>query len=253
MRTLFLVLLPLLLIALAFPAKAFDEDLLLYLSFDESAAADETGKTKDATIQGGVELVEGRFGEALELDGASGYLEIELTPELIATENDSLTAELWLKTQQEPNTNYSIFGGYGPEGHFGGCWNLFLEGEKVFGFEFDLWDAAIRVRIGVQEPEINDGEWHHVAGVRDREAGVIRIYIDGELVGEENDPTENLNNGREFIWLGNTFNRFWPVIFDEVRVWSRPLNDTEILKAMDGTIIAVDPLEKLATTWGSIK
>ena len=40
---------------------------------------------------GGVEWVDGRFGEALELDGTSGYVEIELTPELIAIENDSFT------------------------------------------------------------------------------------------------------------------------------------------------------------------
>ena len=46
---------------------------------------------------------------------------------------------------------------------------------------------------------------------------------------------------------------FWAATFDEARVWSRPLTAAEVLKAMDGTILAVDSLEKLTATWGSIK
>ena len=176
MRTLFLVLLTMLLITLAFSVKAFDEDLLLYLSFEEGQVADETGKTKGVTIKGGVDWVEGKFGDGLELDGTSGYVEIELTPELIAIEADSFTAELWLKTQQEANSNYGIFGGYGPEVPTGGGhWTLFLWGESDPGcVMFLLWGDGT-IQMNAPEPKINDGKWHHVAGVRDREAGVIRI------------------------------------------------------------------------------
>lgn len=50
----------LLLIVLVFPVKAFDEDLLLYLSFDEEdeVVKDETDKTEGGIITGGVEWVE---------------------------------------------------------------------------------------------------------------------------------------------------------------------------------------------------
>ena len=60
MRTCLLMLLALLLIA--FPVKAVDKDLLLYLSFDEEGKV-----AKGGTIFGDVKWVEGKFGKTLEL------------------------------------------------------------------------------------------------------------------------------------------------------------------------------------------
>ena len=55
------------------------------------------------------------------------------------------------------------------------------------------------------------------------------------------------------FWIGNHLSRFWLVTFDEFRICGKALSDAEIAEAMAGTITAVDLLEKLATTWGSIK
>ena len=57
-------------------------------------ARDLTGKTKGGIINGGAKIVPGLRGKALELDGGSGYLQIELTPEMIEAERNSFTAEL---------------------------------------------------------------------------------------------------------------------------------------------------------------
>lgn len=238
------------LIALALPVKAANKDLLLYLSFDEEGevAKDETGKTEGGNIIGGVEWVEGRFGKALELDGESGYVEIELTPELIFTEESSFTAELWLKFQEVPDS-CGILGTYGPEA-VTPFWNLTMLASREFewgGRDSDSTSAFATV----EAPD--DGEWHHVAGVRDGKDKVFRLYLDGELVDEVEDPTKNIDNGQGKIWLGNHMNRFWPVTLDEVRIWGVVLSDTEIMKAMDSTIMSVASLNNLSTTWGNIK
>ena len=89
-------------VASVFPVNAINENLLLYLSFDSGdakVARDLTGKTKGGIINGGGKIVQGIRGKALELDGESGYLEIELTPDMIEAERNSFTAELWLKTR----------------------------------------------------------------------------------------------------------------------------------------------------------
>ena len=245
----------LLLIVLVFPVKAFnfDEDLLLYFSFDEEdkVVKDETAKTEGGIITGGVEWVEGKFGDALELDGAGGFVEVEQTPELIFTEESSFTAEVWVKTDHQAATNHGVIGTYGPQG-VTPYWLLQLSSENKFRLDFrDDASSEINMFSAAQAPD--DGEWHHVVCIRDREAEVAKLYFDGELVDEKADITGNIDNAQEKMWIGNHLGRFWPVTFDEVRIWGKVLSDAEIAKALAGTIIAVDPLEKLPAIWGNIK
>lgn len=266
----------LLLITLVCPVKAFNEDLLLYLSFDNDVGAvakDLTGRTKGGTIIGGAEWVAGNTGKgsALELDGESGYVEIELTPEMIEAERNSFTVELWLKTEAEgPEVDEEgavvdflgllIFGGNGPEGHSKGHWSMYL----FDGHKFRFCVANVNTPTGntgpgviTDEPKINDGEWHHIAAVRDEDAKEIRAYIDGELVGREDDVTRSLNSRpedvdkiRDKIWLGIHRDSFLPGIIDEVRFWGKALSEADVGRMMT---FAVAPLGKLTATWGNIK
>lgn len=234
-------------------SEATEEGLLLYLSFDEEGkvAKDETGKTKGGTILGGVKWVEGKFGKALELDGKGGYVEIELTAELIFTEKSSFTLDLWMKSKHPTSNNKGILGTYGPTKptvHFG---LYHLEDGRKSNMLFTVPGANVE---DSQKDRVNDGEWHHLAGVRDRKSGVIRLYIDAELIGENNDQGNNPNNGMGKIWIGNHLNRWWLVTFDEVRIWNRDLSETEIARLMESNIMATTSTsDKLTTTWGSIK
>ena len=263
----------LLLIVLALPVKAFDEDMLLYLSFDNDAGAvakDLTGKTKGGTIIGGAEWVAGHSGNALELDGESGYVEIELTPEMIEAERNSFTAELWLKTKAEgpqadappvrPFQGFLIFGGNGPDGTLKGHWSIHLsDGDKFRFCVANVNTHSNNTPDGVvtNEPRINDGQWHHIAAVRDEDAKEIRAYIDGELVGKTGDITRSLNSRpedvdkiRDKIWLGIHTDSFFPGTIDEVRFWSKALSKADVIRMMT---FAVAPPGKLTATWGNIK
>lgn len=252
MRILFLMLLPLLLITLVSPVKALDEDLLLILSFDVEGreGTDETGRTKGATIIGGVKLVDGKFGKALELDGKSGYLEVEETAELTFNEESSFTVEFWTKTTHKPMFLQPL----GLTGTYGATlpprlWNIWLRENAAFFFALkEPWSA-----MASQITEVNNGEWHHVAAVRDRKDKVMRLYLDGKLLVDDRDDSVNIDSGQGKFWIGLHRDRFWPVAFDEFRIWGRALSDTEIAEAMVSAIMAADPLGKLATAWGSIK
>ena len=265
----------LLLITLISPVKAFNEDLLLYLSFDNDVGAvakDLTGKTKGGTIIGGAEWVEGSPGKgtALELDGESGYVEIELTPEIIEAERNSFTVELWLKTEADgpqadappvrPFLGFLIFGGNGAEGHNKGHWSMFLfDGDKFRFFTLNVNSHTDAGPDGVitDEPKINDGQWHHIAAVRDEDVKEIRAYIDGELVGKAEDLTRSLNSRpedvdkiRDKIWLGIHKDSFLPGTIDEVRFWNKVLSEADVKRMMT---FAVAPLGKLTAMWGNIK
>ena len=261
----------LLLVAMVLPGHALDESLLLYLTFDVDAgevARDMTGKTKGGKIIGGAKIItSGAHSRALELNGKDGYVEIELSPEMIEAERDSFTAEFWMQTRAQgiPEAGQwfiglGIFGGFGPKDHFQGHWTLFLLANDIL--QFNVVNASQHSNDGkdgvlIEKPVVNDGAWHHVVAVRDEDNKQIRVYIDGALAGEALDITRGLNSkpdnpkARRKIWLGNHLEVFWPVKFDEVRFWKGALSADEIAKNM--TWFLVDALEKLPLTWGEIK
>ena len=266
------------------PINAFDDSLLLYLPFDENTggiARDLTGNTGGGKIIGGTKIVQGKRGRALELDGESGYVEIGLTPEMIEAERDSFTAELWMMTTAKaprvPEAVVSgfhghlIFGGHGPDGHNKGHWSMFffsdIGGDDKFRFAaVNVFVASGNGTPGVitEKPKLNDGEWHHIAGVRDESAKELRAYIDGEFVGKAGDFSRALNSkpnqetARRELWLGihavgdggNPGNGLFPARYDEVRFWNRAMSHDEIKGIMS---LAVSPQEKLPLKWGGIK
>ena len=260
-----------LLIAVVLPVEGIDDSLLLYLTFDNDTGrvtTDVTGKTKGGKLVGGTKVIpSGVHARALELNGTSGFVEIELTDEMIEAERNSFTAELWIQTRAQgippPVDRFvglGIIGGFGPKTHFQGHWTILLLNEdllrffvvNVNGFVNDGKDGAIAER-----PKINDGVWHHIAAVRDEDNKQLRLYIDGNLAGEAEDLTRSLNSkpgddkARTKIWLGNHLEIFYPVKFDEVRFWNRALTQEEVSANM--TSFAVDSYGKLALTWGEVK
>ena len=267
------------LVAAVLPANAANENLLLYLSFDSGdreVARDLTGKTKGGIINGGAKIVPGLRGKALELDGGSGYVEIELTPEMIEAERNSFTAELWLKTKAEgPEIvveqpvkrlrGYLVFGGYGPEEHFHGHWSMFLQnGNHLSFYTINVNSHTSGGPQGVVADNtfhLNDGEWHHIAAVRGEDAKEIRLFVNGRLVGAEDERNRSLNKadgGRKHIWIGihipnhaeQTGTGFFPATIDEVRFWNIAMTQDDAKRHMT---LAVDPLEKLSLTRGEIK
>ena len=258
-------------IAMVLPVHALDDSLLLYLTFDnitDKVARDTTGKTKGGKIIGGAKVItSGAHSRALELNGTDGYVEIELSPEMIEAERDSFTAEFWMQTRAQgiPEAGQwfiglGIFGGFGPKDHFHGHWTLFLLANDIL--QFNVVNASQHSNDGrdgvlIEKPVVNDGAWHHVVAVRDEDSKQIRVYIDGDLAGEALDITRGLNSkpddpkARRKIWLGNHLEVFWSVKFDEVRFWNRALSADEISKNM--TWFSVRALDKLPLTWGEIK
>lgn len=72
---------------------------------------------------------------------------------------------------------------------------------------------------------INDGLWHHVAGVRDVAADQIRLFVDGVLVAQATDNTTGaITNASTENWLGQRFScaqrDFWAGSLDEFRIWN---------------------------------
>ena len=247
------------LISFALYSKANPPDgLVLHLSFDErtiqgDTAKDQSGEGNDGIINGGAKVVAGKHDEALELDGQDDFVEIPLEDSIAFSTGDSLTVQVWVKTDDEPPQNDGIVGNYRPATD--AVWILSVSGDDPAArgkMGFSVRDVGRANSAGIRSPDfLNDDKWHVLAGVRDQKAKKIRFYVDGKLIDEVDDNTKDINSGQS-IWVGEHLNRFYKGLIDEVKVWNRPLTAEE-LKQSELQPSAVDATEKLTTLWGALK
>lgn len=243
----------------AIKGEAFPKDgLVLHLSFDKSAIKDNksqdlSGKGNDGIINGGAKVVAGKFGEALEFDGVDDFVEIPLEASITFTKGNSFTVQVWVKTDDKPPQNDGLVGNYRPSTD--ALWMLSVRGDDPAQrgkMGFTVRDKGRLHLSSITSPDfLNDNKWHHLAGVRDQKAKKIRFYVDGVLIDEKDDATEDINSGQS-IWIGEHLNRFYKGLIDDVKIWNRPLNADELDKSRSG-LKAVNPSYKLATLWGLVK
>ncbi len=232
--------------------------LVLHLSFDNNTINGNTVKDlseegNDGTINGGAKTVAGKHGEALEFDGTDDFVEVPLVDSITFSTGDSLTVQVWVKTDDQPPKNDGIVGNYRPSTD--AVWLLSVSGDNPATrgkMGFSVRDKGRASSAGITSPDfLNDGEWHLLAGVRDQKAKKIRFYVDGKLIDEKDDNTKDINSGQS-IWIGEHLNRFYKGLIDEVKVWNRPLTAKELDQSGQQPAL-VHAAGKLTTTWGTIK
>ena len=238
---------------------AFPKDgLVLHLSFDKSTVQadkvkDQSVQNNDGIINGGAKVVAGKFGDALEFDGVDDFVEIPLTASITFTKGSSFTVQAWIKTDDKPPQNDGLVGNYRPSTD--ALWILSVRGDDPASrgkMGFSVRDKGRAHSAGVTSPDfLNDNKWHHLAGVRDQKSKQIRFYVDGKLIEEKDDPTEDINSGQS-VWIGEHLNRFYKGIIDDVKLWDRALSAKELDQSRSG-ITAVEAFAKIATLWGFVK
>lgn len=133
----------------------------------------------DAVVQAGAAFVAaapGCTGNALQIDGVSGYAEAPDSPDLRFAVSDDFTISAWVYLPQKPDVWGAIFEKSRETGAWYGLWVSGLDYYRAFVFG------------GVDHGDIHSGSgtalpgWHLVAGVQDGAAGVRTLYVDGQAV-----------------------------------------------------------------------
>ncbi len=106
------------------------------------------------------------------------------------------------------------------------------------------------------------GGWHHVAGVLDEDKS-MKLYVDGELVGEgkskgliSKDPAQGLEIGADAQSPVGEYNTILPFtgIIDEVRLYFSAADDAQILRRYaDGSEISSDAVLAVSFDDGSAR
>jgi len=196
--------------------------LVLWLKFNEGSgniAYDSSFYNNHGTIYGAT-WTDGKFGKALSFDGVDDYVDCGNDESLYIT--DTITVEAWVKPAAEwlKNEEQHVV-----TDHFNNIgWSLeFWNGVPYFYFIYGAnWEEGHYTVCGPEVLQTN--RWYHMVGTYDKYAKKLRIYINGELVGEKNTDGEAINTTGE-VWINNKkFNG----IIDEVRIYNRALSENEI-------------------------
>lgn len=219
------------------------DGLVSYWTFDKADIDGETVKdvfgNNDGTIVGEPQIVKGKVGDALEFNGASDYVEVEDDESLQLWTTHTLEAWLYQKESRSSRIIDKITAGTADGLHLdthpgtklrtcsGNCISTDID------YSLETWVHAIVT--------FNDGE--------------VKLYINGSVEGEGEVPSPLSGNSLPLrIAADSNGQNLFLGIIDEVRIYNRVLNKTEINQNMNAEGLAVlSSYNKLAITWGKIK
>ncbi len=207
-----------LVLSAAVACAAVDEHTTFLAHYDTGALPDYCAGDWSAGVAGSPTLVEGKFGQALELESGKSVsypAEGKINPE-------AGTIELWLKWLWEPGTapKASILLLQTPAGSYLRL-NTVVGGKLGMAYSTGTGDAQVWRRVEIQPPVWEPGEWHHMAATWGD--GVIRLYIDGILMDEDEGalPLEGK--------LGDFSLGRGPLVIDELHIASVARSADEIM------------------------
>ncbi len=232
------------------PCYAFAEDIIAAWTLDEgdgNSAHDISGNANDGEIIGGAEWVDGKFDKALEFDGSTSYVEIPFADSMKIINDGEFTFVSWFMaddvTIQRNVLQQLDLGGTGRS------W-LYLTADT--NAEIASFIGGSRTSSGINA---DAGEWYHGAVVVGK-AGV-QLYVNGVPEGEPTGNAMEPCEGAFRIGTHKTVKNVWSGIIDEVAIFGKALTQPEIQKIMTAglasAIAPVEPVGKLAVSWGSVK
>ena len=217
------------------PVKIFvgdiDKSFVGYWNF-ENNVVDSSGQGNDGVIFGNPEFVAGRIGNtALKFSTNQDFVTIPASPDFSTT---SFTLAAWVKIPQ------SI-----PSG-----WRTIIEHNRSGNNWFGLWKSAngnkFHFRWGNNGNVTSDFSsiilpdiWYHVAATYNSIEKATKLYLNGKLDKTiQNADTPEPSNSELRIGINMANSEEFNGIIDDVRVYNRVLNATEIEKLL--TITSVE-------------
>ncbi len=238
-------------------AKVDPANLVGMWLFEEGAgdvAKDTSEAGNDGTIAGPKKWRDGKFGRALEFDGAGVYVEVESNDSIALEE---LTIVSWANLEPSQGTRWQsiMMRGQNPRNY------LLAVDKDSQTLQLSITKGAPGAWGGpTGGPVITGDGWHHLACVIGEDAGLV-IYTDGEEVGKQPyaKPSLDADPGRMRIGDGSNGGHQCEGLLDEVALFNVPLEQDDIKEIMeDGLegatgLLAVEPEDKLTTIWGKLK
>lgn len=188
-----------------------------------STAANSISSAYHGRLVGNPTWTQGIIDGALQFDGIGDYVEIVDSNDFAVT--NQITVCAWIKTDKLLRRYQSIV--------TKGDRSWRLQGQRD-NFALAFGCAGLTVSNGnpwgsvYGKTEVDDGRWHHVAGVYDGEK--ISLYIDSQLDHSE-DASGSIRFDDKQVRIGSNSDypsRTWYGLIDDVRIYSYGMTGQEV-------------------------
>lgn len=210
---------------------------IAYWKFDEtngSKAANEGDSSLDGelTNMSPSAWTEGILDGALSFDGSDDYVVVTHN-EVLDFRDESFTISAWLKA--DPITGIAMFlihkGSFSADettGTNGKWYGIEIKNNEL---RFAIDDNVVKSQAMLANvSDLLSEKWAHISGVRDIEAGLLKLYVNGEMRASVADGTGSISQDVD-LYLGSNSNPNGSLsgILDEVKLFNYALSDTEVL------------------------
>jgi hypothetical protein len=169
----------------------------------------------------------GKVGGALEFDGDGDFVEIGRESNFDIT--DQITVSAWIKVNQFDKEWQAVIA----KGD--NAWRI-QRNQNNDSLEFAC--SGLKIPSGAPwgnlygERSVNDGKWHHIAGIYD--GSKMYLIIDGN-VDTSQPASGRINTNNEPVYIGeNSENtgRYWDGLIDDVRIYNYALSQNEVAELL---------------------
>ncbi|MYB65077.1 LamG domain-containing protein [Candidatus Poribacteria bacterium] len=210
-----------------------------------TTVGDSSGNGHEGTLVGDPQWTDGYFDGALDFDGTEDEVDIPFHENL---NQETFTITAWAN---------ATTGGTGHRAVVSSRDDFPQRGFIFYATPNNIWQfwTGGGGWNPISGPAVNLDDWDHLVGTY--ADGLQRFYVNGEFVGETN-ATISVNTAQEFLIGAGanetaTHNYRFVGKIDDVRVYDRVLDESEIALVMESQVTPVDSLGKIAVTWGQLK
>ena len=208
-------------------------EFVAWYKFDETSgttAPNASGNSSAATLNAGATWAEGKFGNAVKMDGIKDYVSL---PAGILENIDDFTIAAWVNLEASSTWSRIFDFGSGTEA------NMFLTPRS----SADTLRFAITTSGAGGEQQINSGDlstrgvWQHIAVTRSGDIGIL--YIDGVEVAHNDHltlkPSDLGPTAANYIGKSQYEDPYLKGLVDDFRIYSRALSASEIVSLTSGS------------------
>jgi hypothetical protein len=183
--------------------------------------------------------VQGKFGNAISLDGVDDMIVLKSLGNLQIGEGFSMT--FWMRTDladADNNDRFFLLEGKNSLDQL----SIYYANNNVIKLNHKSNNKTTNFSISdsnnLSYPQLNDGSWHQIGYSWDTESGEVKAYVDGKIVGGGlaspwSEPTvKKLGFGGE-VWNNTKNRRFIKIDVDDFRIYNRVLSIDEIVVLID--------------------
>lgn len=213
-----------------------ERGLVGYWPFEEGTgdvAADASENRNEGALINQPEWTIGQVGSALRFNGIDNYVLVPASESL--DQLNALTVSLWVFLETDPDAtsgnDWRLLFGDSSRGSSPSFGFLMEESRTLTGSLFLNGDR----KTLKSEETVAIKEWVHLTFTYDNDTGLIRLYMNGQLVKEStiNRSSIDTHQGRPFSISmkqpsGIDDLHTWPGVLDEVRIYNRALTEEEI-------------------------